>query len=373
VVKFPVKNTVGWTGEFGLNEKISQHFDIDLGVDHVPYFGTKASIDTDLSVTRVSAMLNYHVRNWQAQAAYLNSIYPDNNSVYAVYAWALAPIAVFPTGKFQLGYSISYNNSNSDRYVPVNSLSEILTNYNQPIAGVYDPYFTPNSLFTNSALAALSLNLSPKVNINLNGDIGYSTLSNPYFFLNKNSAGSLVVEKGFSTVNFVPYDASFALNYQVNKSWLLNAKYTYRSTYFFNSNFVTIGIQKNFLHHDKMQSEKAPKSAFMKAVLDVEQKIQSLYSCKNKQDLAQSVDKIKNQIIALRDAQMKRKNTTEILPGSDEALRLQDRYNSLNDMLNEINEVSLDDKDYNGNKKTWLIDKQYELTSIYYGGYYDEE
>ncbi len=368
VMKFPVKNTTGYTGEFSINEKISQHFDIDLGVDHVPYFGTKASVDTTISVTRFSAMLNYHVRNWQAQVAYLNSNYPDNNNVSAVYGWVLAPIAVFPTGKFQAGYSISYNNSNENRFRPANSLNDILKNPNSGIAGVYDPYFTPNKLVTNTALFALSLNPSAKVSINLNGEIGYASASNPYFYINKTYDNTI---KDYSTVYFVPYSASASLNYQIEKTWVLNAKYMYRSTYFFNSNYVSIGLQKSFLHNKK--TEKAPKSAFMKSIKNIEQEIQSLYSCKNKEALKQSVAKIKSQLIALRDAQQKTKSTTEVTPGSEKALVLQDRYNSLNEMISEIDDVNLDEKETTGNKKEWLVDKQYELTSIYYNGSYDEE
>jgi Tfp pilus assembly protein PilF len=371
VIRYPVKNITGLTGELSLNEKLSQQFDVDLGVDHVPYFGTRASVDTNISVTRFSGMLNWHLRNWVAQAAYLNSQYPGDNNVYAVYGWVLAPVATFPAGKFQLGYSISYNNSTINNFRPSTSLGEAISGKN--ISGVYDPYFTPKNLVTNSALLALSVNLSPKVSLNINGDVGYASVSNPYFFLNKNKSGATVIDSGFATEYFVPYSATLALNYQIDKTWSVAARYIYRSTYFFNSNYVGLGIQKSFLHRQKNQPEKAPKSAFMKSVKEVEQKIQSLYSCKNKEDLRQSVSKIKSQLTALRDAQLKKKNTTEVTPGSEEALKLQDRYNSLNDMIEEIDEIGLDDKDVSVNKREWLIDKQYELTSISYNGSYDEE
>ncbi|MCW3124110.1 MAG: hypothetical protein JWQ38_3602 [Flavipsychrobacter sp.] len=374
IMKFPVKNEVSWTGELSLNQKISQQFDVDLSLDHGPYFGTKSSVDTNISAYRFAAMLNWHKNNWLAQAAFLNSLYPDNNNVYGAYAYLLAPVVVFQQGKLQLGLSSSYSNSNSNRYQSVQTLGDILSTFtpNMTIGGVYDPYFTPGDLYINSALLLFSVNASKEVSININGDVGTGSILNPYLYLDKTPSGAIYIAKGYSTEHFTPYSASFALSYHIDKTWNLSGKYTYRSTYFFNSNYASISLDKSFQHRKK-DTKTVKKSAFSRSIQDIEDKIQALYRCKNVKDLKQSTDNIRTQLVALRDAQLKKKNSSEITPGSMDALRMQDRYNSLNEMIAEIDSVDFDDKEAKDNKREWLTDKQFELTSIHYNGSFDEE
>jgi len=369
VFQFPVKNETGFSGNLSLNEKLSQHFDIDLGVDHVPYFDSKTSIDSNITATRFSAMLNWHLRNWAAQAAFINSTYPDNNNVYSAYGWVLAPIAQFRHGVLQIGYSSSYSNSNQNTYTAVNSLSEILATYTtgSSIAGIYNPYFTPNNQYINSVLAALSLNFSKKMSLNINADVGYGTINNPYLYLNKDNSGNYAVIKGYSNVSFYPGDATVALNYHIDKTWLLSAKYIYHNTYFFTSNYVSLGIEKSFQRAKKKQAD--PKSTFSRLIGEIENEIQSLYKCKDANELKASVGKIRSELVTLRNAQKSKADTYES-KGSDAATMLQDRYDALNDMVNDLDAVNLDDNaDGKTNKKQWLIDKLYELTSVNYNGY----
>ncbi len=375
VIRFPSDNTTGWTGNLGLNKKLSQHFDLDLSADHMPYFGTKSSIDTAISVTRLSANLNFHKNNWQAQAAFLDNIYQDNNNVYTAYAWFLAPVVVFPQGKLQMGLSTSYSNSDENRYEPVASLNDIVNNYtpNAAIAGVYNPYFTPGNEYISAALLSFNVKAGNKVDIYINGDVGYGSIYNPYLYLNKDNAGNLVLVKGYSTQYFTPYNASAAIGYHIDKTWLLTGKYTHRSTYFFNSNYVAVGVEKSFQHRKKGERADNKKSAFSKAMQQIEDKLLAVYHCKNRADLKQSVSTIRSQLVALRDAEQKRMKTTEITPGSDESVTLQDRVSGLNEMISDIDAVSLDDNEDGNDQREWLINKQYELTSIHYNGAYDEE
>lgn len=370
IYKYPVKDEVGWSGNLSINTRISQQFDFDISADHVPYFYTKSSIDTNIYATRVAAMLNWHKRFWSAQAAFLNSTYPDNNNVYGAYGWVLAPIAVFPKGQFQMGYSINYSNSNENRYTPTNTLSQVLVNYvpGSSVSGAYNPYFTPGDQFINSALLSLNLNPSASVNINISGDVGYGSIHNPYLFLNKDVTGTTYIAKGYTTEYFVPYSGTAAFNFTIDKSWLLSLRYSYRSTYFFNSHFATVGLAKTFWHGKKKEVSANATSTFSKLIREIEGKIQDLYHCKNAGELRSSVAKVRSQIATLRDAQLKKKSTSEILPGSDEAILLQDRYDGLNDMISEIDAIDLNDDKESSNKKEWLVDKLFELTYVTYTG-----
>ena len=373
IFKYPVMNEYGVSGSLSLNEKISRHFDIDVTADHTPYLDTKTSIDTDIHVTKVAAMLNWHLRNWSAQAAVMNSIYPDNNNVYGAYGWVLAPITSFSHGQLLAGYSISYSNSNFSSYTSDRTLSEVLANYttNPNVTGVYNPYFTPNELFVNSGLVALNLIPSKKVSINLGGDVGYGSINAPYLFLDKDVNGNVFIDRGFAMQSFVSADAKATINYHINNSWLLSAKYVYTNTYFFTSNFISLGIQKSFLHNKKRESESIG-STFGKLIYNIESDLQALYKDHNEQDVKTSVSNIRRELMKLRDAQKSKMNLAESAQGNDEASTLQDRYDNLNGMIDELDAVDLNDYNSSGkSKKEWLVDKLYELTSITYNGNLD--
>jgi len=371
IFKFPVKDVVQWSGNIDVTKKISRQFDIDLSADRVPYLDARASVDSNISATRYSAMLNWHKSNWLGQVAVLNSMFPENNNVYSAYVWILAPIVHFSGGLLSIGYSSSYGNADKNTYAPVNSISEIVANYGTTpsVAGIYNPYFTPDSMFINSVILSLKLNFSESVSLSLNGDIGYGTAQTPYLYLDKNAAGDLITVKGYSTQSFTPYNGTVSFNYHIDKSWLLNAKYIYHNSYFFTSNYVTVGIEKSFLHREKGMPAEKPTSAFSGMIHDIEGEIQLLYNCTNADELRNSTDKIKRQLTTLRNEQKRARDFSEILPGSERAYRLEERYESLNDMINELNSVDLDDSDEpSASKKIWLVDKQYELTCISYNG-----
>ncbi len=370
IVKFPLKNDIGWSGNLALNLRISSQFDADASVDHVPYLDTRSSVDTNISATRFAAMLNWHKNSWSAQTAFLNSSY-EGNSVYGAYAWVLAPLVKFPKGGLlQGGISMSYSNSGESSYKPVLSMSGIVANSatTSVVAGIYNPYFTPNNLLVNSALVSLSLNPSKVVSINLSGDIGYGTINNPYLYLDKDNTGNNVVRRGFSMEYFVPANAIAAINFHLDKTWLLSAKYTYHNSYFFTSHYVSLGIQKSFQHHRRKQGGEGTPSTFSRLIKELEDEIQGLYSCKTPAELKSSVAKVRKHLVTLRDTE-KNKRNTETSGTGDEAANAQDHYEALNDMINDLDNVNLDDYETSGSsKKKWLVDKQFELTSIQYEG-----
>ncbi len=364
IVRFPVNNKIGWSGNLALNKRISAYFDGDLSLDHVPYMDTKTSVDTNISVTRFAAMLNWHMNNWSAQAAFLNSAYGNNQNVYGAYAWGLAPIVQFKGGRLSAGYSVSYSNSTESSFGTRLSPGELATYfYNDPnAAGVYDPYFTPNNLFINSALVALNLSPSKVVNINLSGGIGYGTIRNPYIYLDKDNAGNDVIKRDFTNESFVPASATVAMNFNLDKTWMLSAKYMYRSTFFFSSHYGSLGIQKSFQHKNRA-AKAGTASTFSRLIKEIEGKIQGVYSCKTPEELKRRVGKIRQELVTLRDSQ---KNKSERVADAD----MQERYENLDDMINELDAINLNDYDGKGkkDKKQWLVEKQYELSSVVYPG-----
>jgi len=375
VIRFPVQNETTWTGEFSLNQRISHSFDLDLGIDRSPYFGTKASIDTNMSATRFNANLNFHKNNWLAQAAFINSRYPDGNNVYSAYSWFLAPVVVFPKGTLQMGLSGSYSNAGSNRFAPANTLSQVLDNYTPGafIAGVYDPYFTPIDQYIGAALLSFHVQASGRLDIYINGDVGYGSIYNPYFYLDNDMAGNVFINQGYSTEHFTPHSGSLALNYHAGKTWLLTGKYTYRSTYFFNSNYVTVGIEKSFLPHKKDKTKGDKKSAFARRIQELEERLAALYKTKDGQQLKDGVAGILKDIKAMRDDLQQKMNMSEITPGSEKQASLQEKIYGLTEMMDDINGIDLGDEGNAPDKRKWLVGRQYELANVHYEGSLDDE
>ena len=370
-MKFPVKNTTIATGDLDFNLRLSPEFDVTLNGGFVPYLDTKTSIDTNVTATKLAAMLNWHKRKWTGQVAYLNTNFAGNNNVYSAYAYVLAPIAGWSWGQFNVGYSTSYSNSDKNSYTAINSLSEILANYsaNASIPGIYNPYFAPSKLYVNAGLAALTLDLSKKVILRLSGDVGYGTIQNPYLYLNKDPNGNIYVAKGYSMEYFTPADFTAALTIKAGKTWSVNAKYMYRNTYFFSSNYGSIGVTKSFLPVANHSLSNASDGSFSSLVNDLESQVQDLYNTLNAKQLKHAVADVEARIINLRDANKPASGHTETLQNGDFNDVLQARYDGLNDMLVELESISLDDYDPSaGSKKQWLTEKLYELTSIRYNG-----
>jgi len=79
-----------------------------------------------------------------------------------------------------------------------------------------------------------------------------------------------------------------------------------------------------------------------------------------------AVAKVRGKLVSIRNAQ----KSKEVLPNSDKAGAIQERYDAIDDMISELDAVDLSDytEGSKKDKKLWLTEKQYELTSISYGG-----
>lgn len=366
-IKFPSGNNTDWTASAGLLEDISPHFSFELNGEHAPYMDTRKSVDSNLSVYRVAAKLNFHKRQWSAQAAYVNTTFQDNNNVNAKYAWLLAPIWITPISKLHIGYSFSYSNSDKNRYVPTKSFSQLLNEYSPgyKIAGAYDPYFTPIEMVTNSLLFSFNIDVLPSVNFGINGDIGTGTTSNPYLYFAKDSAGPVHVATGYTSEHFTPYNVTTALNFSPGNTWLIAVRYTYRNTFFFNSNYVSIGIEKSFAGSNKIK-KRGVSDDFSMQVMDIEQRLKGLADCKDGDKLLAALSKIKGDLRALREKQNKKLAMSELAPDSDEASQLQDHIDGLDEMIRDIETVELDRESLDSDAV--LKEKARQLSSISYRG-----
>ena len=340
MVKFPTTGYTDWTANVGLVEQFAPHFNLELNGERSPYLDTRRSIDSSLSVTRFSGKLNFQKREWSAQLTYLNSSFKDNNTINTAYAWLMVPVWISQISKLHLGYSIAYANADKNSYRPSKTLSQVLSEYNSSykIAGMYDPYFTPSEMLSNSLLFSFNLDITKAVSFSLSGDVGTATTSNPYLSLARDSAGPVHITTAFLPDHFNPYSISTGINIHPGAMWQVTARYSYKSTYFFTSNYVSVGIEKGFGRSKKrmLKTKDMGGDAFGARIKEIEQRLKALRSITDADKLEQELAKIKADLETLKAEQERRLSMTEITPESDEATVLQDRKESIDEMLKEI-------------------------------------
>lgn len=339
-VMFPYKKSIDWLANVGLKQELGPHFSLELYGDRNPYMDTRKSLDTNLSAYRFAAKLNFSKREWSAQAAYLNSRFADKNNVTSKYAWIVAPLWITDISKLHIGYSISYSTSDKSRYSPQVPLSQILNNFdpNYVISGIYNPYFTPVDMLSNSALLSFTLKATSWMTFSVNGDIGTGTTQNPYLYLNRDSATAPVyIATGYSKEQFTPYSVTAVATFNPAKTWQVSARYIYRSTYFFNSSLAGITLEKSFL--PRSGSNRGTASTFGESITDIEKRLAALDKCKDRQQMWDQLSSIRKAVVSLRAKQDRILSHSELSPDSEEAAVLQDRLDNLDEMLREIDSV----------------------------------
>ncbi|MDB5282219.1 MAG: hypothetical protein JWO06_1294 [Bacteroidota bacterium] len=255
VVKYPFNNKTGWSGSFYFDKIFVRHLNFELIAEHKPYFYTISSLESVVSVNHFSFAGGWNDKNtWNGKAAFDFNYYNDKNYTYAAYGWLYAPPIKFSVIELRFGYSYSYSNSKENHYSPEQSLTQIIANYSSTtqIAGVYNPYFTPQQQYIHSGLVALAIYPVKKLEINLNASVGfYAYAQNPYLYLDKNETGATVIARGFERTTYLPFEVGASLEWQLSRKVVLTAQYAYRSTYFFNSHNAAVGLKISFWNDRK--------------------------------------------------------------------------------------------------------------------------
>lgn len=241
-----VNRNIDYTWGLMVDQKISKHIHIKLEGERSPYTYTIASINKPFLRNRYSASLSMETsESWNADIGYIGEYFPDTNSVQTAYAWLLSPVLKFSVFKINIGYAFNYSNSNESRYMPEQSLDEILTDYDslKRITGVYDPYFTPHNQFSNSVLANIFIAPTKNLNIKLHASVGvFARAMNPYFYLGKTN-GTIKIERDFYKESFTPMDLGIDLNADLSDKIQLDASYQYLQTFYYNTNNFKLGLK----------------------------------------------------------------------------------------------------------------------------------
>lgn len=247
-----VNQSYDYTWGVSLQKIINKHLFIRAIAERSPYTYTVASIVNPFARNQYSFSVAWEKpKSWNANAGYIGEYFPDTNNVQTAYAWVLSPSFSFSIFDLNLGYSINYANAKESRYVPEQSTEEIINNFEEgaTIAGVYNPYFTPNQQFVNSALANLFIKPSKNILVKLHAGVGfYAHTQNPYFYLDNmgNGNGNTIVKEGFYGETYTPLDLGINFNANLTEKIILNLSYAYLKTFYFNSNNFLFSLKFYF-------------------------------------------------------------------------------------------------------------------------------
>jgi hypothetical protein len=256
VVKFPEKNHYSMTVNLDIDKIILRHLVLSVTAQRNPYFSTRSSIDSVVIQNHLSGSVGWNNRNsWNGEAGVEAFTYPfDHNLTYSGYAWVFGPPLKFSVFRLQLGYGYNYSNSKKSRYLPVKSLSEIISGYdaNSKIAGIYNPYYTSNDQQVHSLLLAFTCRPLKWMDLSVNANAGfYATTRVPYLYLDKDANDSTILKTGFAPAAFTPFTVRLQVLLKLSEVVHLQVDYSFMSTYFYTSHYAGIGLNIRFPHENK--------------------------------------------------------------------------------------------------------------------------
>jgi tetratricopeptide (TPR) repeat protein len=242
---------LGWTTDLKLEKKMLKHISLRVEYQRKPYLMTLSSLKIPLFENDLSISMAWDdPGRWNGQISFLPSTFStDNNYIAAIGGWILAPNIKAGRFIFQFGYGYAYSDSKENRFVAEKSLNEIVSDWSDSttIAGIYNPYFTPNDQQVHSILALINYNPAKKINLSLNINAGiYGTTMYPYLFLDGESADSLFINRNYTRRTFHPFNISAGFTWQMTKRMDLSALFNYNSTIYYTTKSVGITIRKRF-------------------------------------------------------------------------------------------------------------------------------
>jgi hypothetical protein len=239
------------TGELDISKYFLKKLVVSAGILRRPYMYTQSSLNTALAENHGTAYVAWDDPDrWNGKASFEASTYSsDNNLVWAVSAWGFAPAVKAGHFAFHFGYGYNFSTSQENRYVPKETLDEIIAGWSTTttIDGVYNPYFTPNGQQVHSALGIFTYRNGKAIEVSFKANVGFYAFSNyPYLYLDKDSTGTIFVNKNYAKTRFTPYDLSLDFSWQIVRNLELFAVVRYDKTLFYTAKSAELSLRKRF-------------------------------------------------------------------------------------------------------------------------------
>lgn len=240
------RDKMNWTCSIDLQYKADKNNRFGMGINRKPYLGTLKSTEYGLIQNNISAEFETEALPFfTAHLGCNRQFFDDRNTVNSAGGWLISKAQHFKKFHVQYGYGFGYSNSERNVFEPTLPVAELIKGYTDgmTIAGIFNPYFTPQQQQVHSALLMLRYNPFQKLEIEVKSNYGfYASCNNPYFFLQKNSTGEIRIGKDFSRVRFNPYDIQASCKYHFSKRLDAILKYQYQETFFFSRNLTNLSL-----------------------------------------------------------------------------------------------------------------------------------
>ena len=217
-------------------KKFKMQTELYLTASYDPYSWTIASIAELPTYYHYNAEFRrLHHKGIQFGAGVIRNNYTSNTNTSSAYAWVLSPPLKLKYFQIRLGYNYSYTDSDNNLFRPVIPTEDTINGQlpEEPLEGVFDPFFTPEQTHIHMALIKLEIDLQSRIKVELGGNIGvFAEAQNPYFVVDA-MADDYTITKGFYTEDFVPIEIRGDLTYTVSEKLKLNAGYWYFKSLFY--------------------------------------------------------------------------------------------------------------------------------------------
>jgi len=243
-----VNSPVHALGGVLLSQRLPAHFVFDIGVEKRPYLYTVHSIKSPFTENFLQIALRFdHSGKWLGKAALEWQAFPDDNIVQTAYAWFLAPLVDRKWLRIQAGYAYSFADADRSRFLPLKPYNPGLPPEN-PVAGTYDPYFTPANQQIHSVLASIRLSPARKLQFSASASAGVSANADiPYFYPNSNSQGNWAYVRDHARYDFSPLEINGEIRLGLGRRGSLSAKYTFQRLLFYVNQYGGLQFQYQFL------------------------------------------------------------------------------------------------------------------------------
>jgi hypothetical protein len=238
------------TGKLKVSKKVSPAFSLIAGTERLPYQYTTTGIQKSLMYQLTTAAVVFNTSDkWLGQAGYQLQSFKDNNKISTAYGWLLSPLVHNKFFKIKGGYSFSFANSQLNSFTSAKPLPSISSagNLGYPVAGIYDPYFSPQNQAVHFLLASVQFTLAKGISFSSRGSYGFhATMDNPYLFLATTTSNKYYLQKGYYKETYTPLELYNSIQLQVAHNFIISANYEFSSLLFYTRNQGNIQLKYTF-------------------------------------------------------------------------------------------------------------------------------
>ncbi|MFW5850867.1 MAG: tetratricopeptide repeat protein [Bacteroidota bacterium] len=236
-----------WNAE--LEQLLMPTVKLNAQLERKPYVWLFKNLDTAVLFNELKCSITREKKDGiQGELAYQSSLFDDNNAITTLYGWFVTPLYVSAKYTIMAGYGYSNTTSKNDIYTHKLDKNELFKEVflGNDIEGHFHPYITPMKQKVNSLIALVSFTPNKKINISLSASYGFDAeIETPYMYGYFNEELDLVVERGYYTEAFEPFEIRVQSRILITPTIIGNVEYK-RSypNFYYQTDFLEVGIKK---------------------------------------------------------------------------------------------------------------------------------